>query len=152
MKRVHCWLVGLCVLALAQTALVAVNFAQERQPRGESEEFHYEDPDVRNPFIPLFVPTPTPTPSPTPTPKPSAGDRQQARVQPTPVSLPDLRLDGVFWSPKRPLAIVNHQLLHIGEWIAGARVVQIDRDTVYLNYQGYPLKLELSEDYAISIE
>ena len=152
MKRVHCWLVGLCVLALVQTTGVAVNFAKERPPREESEEFYYGSSDVRNPFIPLFVPTPTPTPSPTPTPKPSAEESRPVRREPPPVSLPDLRLDGVFWSPKRPLAIINRQLLHPGEWIAGARVVQIDREIVYLNYQGYSLKLELSEDYAISIE
>ena len=152
MKRVHCWLVGLCVLALVQTTGVAVNFAQERPPREESEEFYYGSSDVRNPFIPLFVPTPTPTPSPTATPKSSGGASQQVKVQPTPVSLPDLRLDGVFWSPKKPLAIVNHQLLSAGEWIAGARIVQIDRDTVHLNYQGYSLKLELNEEEAISIE
>ena len=152
MKRVHYWLLGLCVLALAQTALVAVNYAQEGPPPEELEEFHYGTPDVRNPFIPLFVPTPTPTPSPTATPKSAAGGSQQVTVQPTPVSLPDLRLDGVFWSPTRPLAIVNRQLLRAGEWIAGARVVQIDRETVYLNYQGYSLKLELNEEEAISIE
>jgi len=152
MKGIHYWLIGLCVLALVQTAMVAVNYAQEGTPRSssEEEEFYYGDPDVRNPFIPLFVPTPTPTVTPTPTPK-STGERRPT-ARPTPISAPDLRLDGVFWSSKSPLAIINDQMMHTGDWIAGARLVQIDRDVVYLDFQGYSLKLELQEDYTISIE
>ena len=44
--------------------------------------------------------------------------------------LSGLALSGILWDPKEPMAIINGQMVHVGEELDGYRVVEIMQDKV----------------------
>jgi hypothetical protein len=151
MKKMYFIWVIVGVAVLAQMPL-SIFYAQQQD---EEEIFIYDAKDLRNPFMPLFAPTPTvtSTPEPTATPTPEMpGQGREYLPTPTPVPYPDLVLDGIFWDPQDPLAIVNRRLMRQGDVIEEARIVRIDPKAVYLNFRGHPFKLERMEEVAIDLE
>jgi hypothetical protein len=48
----------------------------------------------------------------------------------------DLKLQGIFYSPKDASAIVSGKMVHQNELVAGARVTDITQTSVTLIYQG----------------
>jgi len=44
-----------------------------------------------------------------------------------------LRLGGVLWDEASPSAVINEKIVHVGNRVAGYRVVRITRDKVLLN-------------------
>jgi hypothetical protein len=157
MKALPKGLLGLCLLVLSQGLLIAVYYAPEEVPQAGNDEegFVYEAAGVRDPFLPLFISTPTPTWVPTATPTPITMDGVtvvELTPTPTPIPTPELLLEGILYSRRRPIAIINSQVLLPGEFIDGARVVQIDRRAVYLNYEGLSFRLLPEEEDTIVIE
>jgi HD-like signal output (HDOD) protein/CheY-like chemotaxis protein len=53
-----------------------------------------------------------------------------------PLTVADLKLQGIFYSPKDASAIISGKMVHQGELAYGARVVDITSTTVTLAYQG----------------
>ena len=51
-------------------------------------------------------------------------------------SFPELRLQGVFYRPANPSAMINAKSVFKGDRIDGARVIAIGRDTVTVEWKG----------------
>jgi len=44
----------------------------------------------------------------------------------------DLSLSGIFWDAKKPVCLIDGKMLRVGDEISGAKVLEINRDTVLL--------------------
>lgn len=55
----------------------------------------------------------------------------------------DFKLSSILLSPRRRMAIINGKLLYIGDEIAGAYVIAIDKDSVVLQGVGGVVNLQL---------
>lgn len=75
------------------------------------------------PKPPAASPTPRMSSTPAPAPVPAAA----------PAAAGALHLDGIMLTPEPPTVMVNGQVLRIGEWIGGYRVVKIIPQGVYLH-------------------
>lgn len=53
-----------------------------------------------------------------------------------------LSLDGIIWSPKKPLALINGKLVGVGAMINGSEVVEIGRENVRISTNGQSFLLE----------
>ena len=49
---------------------------------------------------------------------------------------PEYRLQGIFFRPAAPSAVVNAKTVYVGDWISGARVKAIDRQSVTIEKAG----------------
>lgn len=56
---------------------------------------------------------------------------------------PSWNLTSIISSPRRKLAVINGEIRRVGENIAGARVLAIQRDTVIIRYSGQRRVLRL---------
>jgi hypothetical protein len=56
------------------------------------------------------------------------------KPSPAELAFSNLKLQGIFFSPDRPSAIVNGKLVHPHEQVAGVVVVDIGRTNVTLEY------------------
>jgi len=144
-------MIALGVLLVAQLAGVSAYFAQESGGEA-SEEFIYKAGDLRNPFMPLFVPTPTPTATPMPSPTPIPQDRVSKAPTPTPIPTPELELIGILWDSKRPMAVINGRIVFEKDKVEGAQVVKIEQKKIWLDFLGRSMELQLVEDTTISID
>ena len=127
--------IGLAVLVVA---LVAVSQTADQSIESEElqdfqEQFIYDPAKLRDPFVPLIVPTITPTPAlvPTPTVK---------------IVLPELIVEVIFWSPNRSMAVINKELKEVGDVILGAKIIEMEYHAVVVVYQGKEFRLELPTD------
>jgi len=58
-------------------------------------------------------------------------------VQPVkPVTFPAVRVQGIYYRPERPSALINRKTYFIGDQVQDAKVVAITRDTVLLEIEG----------------
>jgi hypothetical protein len=60
-------------------------------------------------------------------------------------SLSSFSLKGIIWNPDKPSALINDQLLGVGEIISGYKVVQILQDKVILENEKSRLELKLNQ-------
>jgi hypothetical protein len=65
------------------------------------------------------------------------------RIPPKVLTVADLRLQGVICSSDNPSAILNGRMIFVGEWIAGARLIEVGRTNVTLEYQNQRKTLTL---------
>lgn len=79
--------------------------------------------------------------------------RQQRELASRPEMLPaqqmggaTLKLQGIFWGVARPEAIINRQIVVVGDQIEGAEVEAITRDGVILSQNGTKFELK-TEDF-----
>ena len=56
---------------------------------------------------------------------------------------PKLSLEGIIWSESEPEAVINGTILKENDFIKGAKVLQINRDSVILIYRSRKLVLRL---------
>jgi hypothetical protein len=49
---------------------------------------------------------------------------------------PRLKLQSIIYRMNKPAAVINGEMLHVGEAVQGARVLNIDRQTVTLEWNG----------------
>jgi hypothetical protein len=56
-------------------------------------------------------------------------------------ALPSLAVKGVVWGSDTPQAIINNQVVKVGEIISGVKVVSIEREGIKVLYQGRPYEL-----------
>jgi len=72
--------------------------------------------------------------------------RDPFMVTQTPVSSSSaLALGGIVYDEKDSYALINNQLLHIGDEVNGNRVVDIQQDTVILNDGNKDIELKLEQ-------
>ena len=90
-------------------------------------------------------------------PTPSATGRPDARAQvtppptvtppqtaaPEPASFPDFKLQSIIYRLNMPAVVINGEMLSVGDVIKGARVVNIERYTVTVEWQGEKRELRL---------
>ena len=85
-------------------------------------------------------PPPEDTASPVPVPDSSAPDAAAAATgnesAPLEPPKPAFKLQGIFYRPSRPSAVVNTKTVFIGDRIAGAKVKRITMDSVTLEIDG----------------
>lgn len=53
---------------------------------------------------------------------------------------------GIVWNEKTPLAIINGEVLGIGESVAGFLVKTIDKNSVYLESEGRTFRFQTKEE------
>ena len=58
-------------------------------------------------------------------------------------SSPDLRLQVIYYSQDRPAAVINGQVVYIDDIVAGARVVEINRLDVLLEFEDRRIRLQI---------
>jgi hypothetical protein len=64
-------------------------------------------------------------------------------VTSSPAPEPDYRLQGIFYRPTSPSAVVNSKTVYVGDLISGARVKAIDRQSVTIERSGQTQVLTL---------
>lgn len=55
--------------------------------------------------------------------------------------LPDLTIQGVIWGSRSPQAIINNQIVKIGDKIEGVSIVDIAKEGLTVSFQGKEFKL-----------
>ena len=61
------------------------------------------------------------------------------------VHAPDLVLNGIMYLEERPRAIINGNMVEVGEFVSGAKIDAITRNSVLLNYNDLEITLKLKE-------
>ena len=124
-------------LPKAMIILTLTAFIITRQCLAESREYGYTEPvkekvsyaaeNLRDPFK-SYLPVEEEVPSVLP------GEEE---VQPEEeIILPTFTVQGVIWGSSLPQAIIDDTVVKIGDVIEGARITNITRDNIELNYQG----------------
>jgi hypothetical protein len=76
-------------------------------------------------------------------------DQPKKAVKIEPRSEPEpLRLTEIIYSKQRKIAIINDQLLVVGDRVGGARLVKLTRDSARLVRHGKVITLRLDNGYA----
>ena len=92
-------------------------------------------PPVAEKPAPNVVAVAEPAPQPTVTPQPPAPA--------PPPTFPDLRLQGIFYRPSNPSALINSKTVFVGDEIAGVKVVAIERTGVKVELDGHTKTVKL---------
>jgi len=75
--------------------------------------------------------------------------RQPIEAAPAPSSVPsppsDIILNGIMYSAKNPVAVINDELITEGEKIGGVKVIEIRRDSVDVEKDGSLITLSLKK-------
>jgi len=100
------------------------------------------------PDISVTAPTTNPVPAPmvtTPTNLPVTNSVAPTNplVAQTPPGPVPLKLQGIFYRPTKPTVMINGKTLGVGEKVAGARVLKIERESVTVERDGKQETLEL---------
>lgn len=61
---------------------------------------------------------------------------QTAVTEPAKPTFPAVRLQGVFYRPSHPSAMINSKTVSVGDKVSGAKVVAVSRDSVTLEWHG----------------
>lgn len=58
--------------------------------------------------------------------------------------MPELKLQAIVFRMKNPSALINGRHVEAGDTVSGARIVEIQRTTVFYEWQGQKLPLRLN--------
>lgn len=103
--------------------------------------------------VPAAIVTPAPDPvvaevsKPAPAPAATAAETPKPAVTPAPVpapvvtpppppEFPAVKLQGIFYRLTRPSALISGKTVFVGEKVMGAKVIEIDRQSVTLEFNG----------------
>lgn len=75
-------------------------------------------------------------PAPEVRPGPVVVAQPAAPVAPVPSAFPELKLQGIYYRIDRPSVMINGKTLEIGDFVADAQVIQIDRKEVTVEFAG----------------
>jgi HD-like signal output (HDOD) protein len=110
-----------------------------RKPQPTNDTAESIPPASSNALAPSAPPSATPPTNQTPAPM----SPEVLRIPPKVLTVADLRLQGVICSSDNPSAILNGRMIFVGEWIAGARLIEVGRTNVTLEYQNQRKTLTL---------
>src|SRR5207244_2519199 len=105
------------------SALAAAEGAN-RQPIPENRRFSLQDTSGATPAVASADPS---------SPAPIKTTASTTTADPDKVTL---RLQGIFYRPKKPSAVINSQTVFIGNTVGGGKVIAIDRESVTLQVDG----------------
>ena len=60
----------------------------------------------------------------------------------TSLPLPKFTIEGIIWNANMPQAIVNGQVVRIGDTIEGVRIVKIEKQGITIDYNGESVLIE----------
>jgi len=120
----HILIVGLIISVNSFCLLV---FAQESSDDAllSRPKMEYSSQQQRDPFLSYLV-------------------KENPKTQPTQVLVPvkpklnlnQFKVTGIIWGVSLPQAIINDQVLTVGDLIAGAEILSIEKDGIALSYDG----------------
>jgi hypothetical protein len=94
----------------------------------KEEKFLYASHDMRDPFVPLM-------------------DKKGRPVSVVEGGLQfkasDLFLEGIMWDDRKPMAIINDEIVSAGDKIKGMTVIKIEKNKVILSYQNEEFELRI---------
>lgn len=106
---------------------------EKQQPATKPQEeivrpaVEYKAKDLRDPFLELGENVQLPSGEPAPT--------------KGPVTPPPLKVQGLIWGGNFPQAIINDSVVKVGDTIKEARIINIDRNGVVVEFQGQEFNL-----------
>ncbi|MBI3324411.1 MAG: hypothetical protein HYZ92_03940 [Candidatus Omnitrophica bacterium] len=126
--------VGLCVLGMAalSVALRPFNFPTPppvSPPSPQAVSLAAAAPAAANPVVEPAKPAPAPMPL------------IILRREPPPLKPPELKLNGVVQGVGEPFAIINGAIVHLGESVAGATLLDVDENSARLRWKDQELRL-----------
>ncbi len=140
------------VIILAIGYLMPTSVLAEQPRKDASDEVAQADDasliesltDLKNPFVSLMpkasVAQPTPQPSPVPVPEtPMAAPAAEETIP------SDLKINGIVWGGDRPQAIINGQVVSIGDTIQEAKVIAITKQGVAVRYKSKKITLTVDQ-------
>lgn len=87
-----------------------------------AEEFLYDAHGKKDPFSPPII---------------STGEKTGAEV------LTGVKLEGIIWDEKKPIAIINDKVVGIGDTISGAKIIEIKKDEVIFDINGQTVSVKI---------
>ena len=68
---------------------------------------------------------------------------ESGEAEPAAVTLPAIKLSGIVWETPRPQAIVNDQVVSVGDEVADIQIVDIQKEKITVKYRGvlFPVSL-----------
>ncbi len=114
---------------------------------GTSESrFLYDPEGLKDPFVPLIVPTEAPTPTPMPATPTPAGPTPTPT--PTPVRLPPLSVQVIMSTDQGGrLAVINGRLAGPGDFVDDVEVLDIHQHEVLVLYMNKEFRVSPAEDF-----
>jgi len=90
----------------------------------------------KNPFISLL-----------PKPQPKVkGETSQPSISHTPlISAPALKVSGLVWNTDKPQAIVNSQIVNVGDTVSESEIVSIEKTGIKILYKGEAFTIPIEE-------
>lgn len=113
----------------------------------------YHDNDVRDPFVPLILPTPIPVDTlvsllvenPPEEAEVKKADDKPAPT-PTPVSLPEeIKIQCILWSPDQQIAVIDDSFAQAGDAIGDVTIMAIHEKSVEVLYEGVKFALDIPD-------
>lgn len=95
-------------------------------------------PPVAVPPAPTVVAAPAPA-APEPTPQPAVVPAPPVVLPPPAPPKPEfpvLQVQGIFYRPSKPLAVINGKSLSVGDFVSGVRIVAIEQKSVKVEFKG----------------
>ena len=86
---------------------------------------------------PMVPPTAAPKPAKVPsreTPNPGPIARTTPATAPAPTSFPSLTLQGIYYRPTRPAAVINARTVYVGDRVNNTKILAIDRHEVTVQW------------------
>lgn len=87
-----------------------------------AEEFTYDSHGKKDPFSPPVI---------------SAVEKAGTEV------LAGVRLEGIIWDEKKPIAVINDKVVGIGDEISGAKIIDIRQNEVIFDVNGQMVTVKL---------
>ena len=60
--------------------------------------------------------------------------------------VPQLNLSGIVYSPEESYCIINNKIIKVGDFVQGAKLLNISQKSAMLEYQGKEISLSVSTD------
>ena len=75
-------------------------------------------------------------------PEVKGGGQDKAAALPKP-PLPALNITGLVWGSKKPQAIINGEIIKVGDTISGVKIVSIKKQSIEIEFYGEVLTIEV---------
>ncbi len=71
--------------------------------------------------------------------------QRQGEGAPAPIQPPPLQLQGILWGTAKPQAIINRQVVSVGDTIGEATIVAVTQEGVTISFSGSEFQLKLPQ-------
>lgn len=60
--------------------------------------------------------------------------------------LKGVKLEGIIWDEKKPMAIINNKVVGVGDDISGAKIIEIKKNEVIFNFDSQTISVRLGKE------